>query len=232
MSVATPRVVPTPDVPAPRVDDRPRSAVRLLLLAGPVLLFSGYALHPDLPEEAAAAVSEVADARGTTLAAKLLVAVGALIMVPLVLQVRRHTAPGRGRSMVTAGAALVTVGMASNALSQATYGYLLWWVTDADVSRAAGVQVAEVATTETAATLPVSFLAVPVFAIGLLLLATGLWRARSVPGWAPVVLAVGTVAAAALPVGWPMLVVGVPITAAFAAILLSAPDRSRVTMAS
>jgi hypothetical protein len=232
MSVATPHAPLTSGAPAHRDAGRWPSIAKLLLLAGPVLLFTGYALHPDLPEEAAAALPEVADARGTTLAAKLLVAVGSLVMIPLIVQVRRQMAARRGRSVATAGAALVTIGMASNALSQATYGYLLWWVTDPDVSRAAGVQVADVATTETAATLPVSFLAVPVFAVGLLLVAAGLWRARSVPSWASVVLGVGTIAAAALPVGWPMLVVGVPLTAAFAATLQSAPDRSPAAMAS
>ena len=232
MSVATSHPPPTSAAPARREAGRWPSIAKLLLLAGPVLLFTGYALHPDLPQDAAAALPEVTDARGMTLAAKLIIAVGSLVMIPLILQVRHQMAAHRGRSVATAGAALVTIGMASNALSQATYGYLLWWVTDPDVSRAAGVRVADVATTETAATLPVSFLAVPVFGVGLLLVAGGLWRARSVPGWAPIVLGLGTIASVALPVGWPMLVVGGPITAAFAATLQSAPDRSPATMTS
>jgi hypothetical protein len=232
MSTTIPRAPSPLDAPTRGADSRFASVGAFLLLAGPALLFAGYALHPDLPEEAADIVREVVDVRNTFLIARLLVVVGALIMIPLVLYVRRTLTPDRGRAVMTVGAGLVTIGMASNAVSQATYGYLLWWLTEPDISEAAGIQVAEVATAESFATLPVSFLSVPLFALGLLLVAAGLWRARSAPIWVPVVLAVATVAGGAIGVGWPMLVVGAPITAAFAMALQSARGAGPATVAS
>jgi hypothetical protein len=231
MSVPTAQLPSDLDTPGRRDQGLGLIIARFALLAAPVLLFAGYALHPDLPPEAADALPEVADQRGITLASKLLVATGSLLMIPLILRVRR-LASDRGRVAATAGAALVTLGMASNALSQATYGYLLWWVTDPEVSRDSGLQVADAATTASLATLPVSFLAMPVFVGGLLLVAAGLWRARSGPQWVPVALAVGTILAAAFPVGLPMVVVGIPITAAFAWMLRTAPAPGALVVAS
>jgi hypothetical protein len=69
----------------------------------------------------------------------------------------------------------------------------------------------------------VSFLSVPVFAVGLLLLAASLWRAGSVPRWVPVAIVLVDVAAGAIGVGLLMLVVGAVATAAFGTALFAAP---------
>jgi hypothetical protein len=187
-------------------------------------LFAGYAFHPDLPMDAAAAVGEVVAVRDTFLGSKLAVAVGSLLMIPLVLAVRRRLVPGRGSGLATVAAVLVTVGMASNALSQATHGYLLWFASAPTVDQAAGAAVVEASvTSQSLATLPVSFLSVPVFAVGLLLLAASLWRAGSVPRWVPVAIVLVDVAAGAIGVGLLMLVVGAVATAAFGTALFAAP---------
>jgi hypothetical protein len=204
----------------------------LALLAAPVLFFVGYALHPDLPEDAASALAEVAEVRGQYLGAKLLVAVGALGLVPLVAVVaRRVVASGRGGGLAIAGAALTIVGTVFNALSQATFGYLFWFATAPGVSRQAGLDVVAASQKEGLATLPVSFLSIPVFAVGLLLLAAALWRCGRVPRWVPVLLAVSDVLAGAIGVGPLMLVAGVMVTAAFLGALLTTREEGATALA-
>lgn len=204
----------------------------LALLAAPVLLFVGYALHPDLPEDTASALADVGDGRGQYLAAKLLVAVGALGLAPLVAAVaRRVIASGRGRGLAIAGAALTIVGTAFNAFSQFAFGYLLWFATASDVSREAGEAVVSASEEEGLATLPVSFLSVPVFAVGLLLVAAALWRSGRVPRWVPILLVVGNVLASAIGVGPLMLIPGVMVTSAFWGALLMTRTEGPVALA-
>ncbi len=188
----------------------------LALLTGPVLVFLGYALHPDLPEDTASVLADVAGGRGRFLGAKLLVTLGALGLVPLIAVIaRRVVTSGRGGGLAVAGAALTIVGTTLNALSQFTFGYLLWFATAPGVSPEAGIAVVDASEEEGLATLPVSFLSVPVFAVGLLLVAAALWRCGRVPRWVPVLLVVGNVLASAIAVGPLMLVAGVMATAAF-----------------
>jgi hypothetical protein len=199
---------------APTVPAR-RAAVRggivalcALLLAGPVLFDLGYALHPSLPADVDAALAEVADVRTRHAAAKMMVAVGGLLLIALVLAYRRWLVPGRGRGLATVGAALVAVGSAANALSQATHGYLLYWASDPGVAPPAGVAVVETAEASTdLVTLPVSFFSIPLFALGMVLMAIALWRAGTVPRWVPVGMVVACLAAGAIGTGPLMLAV-------------------------
>lgn len=205
----------------PRQPDR-AGLWQLAWLAAPALLFVGYALHPDLPEDTASALADVADGRGQLLGAKLLVALGALGLAPLIaLVARRVIASGRGAGLAVAGAGLTIVGTTFNALSQATFGYLLWFATATGVSREAGLAVVRASEEEGLATLPISFLSVPVFAVGLLLVAAALWRCGQVPRWVPVMLVVGNVLASAIGVGPLMLVAGAIATIALWGALVS-----------
>lgn len=204
----------------------------LALLVAPVLLFVGYALHPDLPEDLASALADVAGSRGRYLGAKLLVAVGALGLAPLVAVVaRRVVGLGRGGGLAIAGAALTIVGTVFNGLSQATFGYLFWFATASGVSPEAGVDVVGASQEEGLATLPVSFLSVPVFAVGLLLVAGALWRCGRVARWVPVLLAVGDVLSGAIGVGPLMLVTGVMVTAAFWGALMTTREEGATALA-
>lgn len=192
---------------------------RLLWLAGPVLLTVGYAFHPDLPAGTAAALAEVEGQRDTHLAAKLLVALGSLLFVPLVLLVRRRAVPGRGRGLATAAALLCTTGFVLNAVSQVLWGYLLWFATAPAVPRAAGTAVVEASQeAPLLPMLPVSFFSVPLFALGILILAAALWRAGTVPLWVPVALVLLDVVSAAFPTGV-MTLVTLPPVVAFAVAL-------------
>lgn len=206
-------------VQAPR---RPSVAAspRMLFLLGPALLFLGYAFHPDLPADTSAALNDLADGRGMYIATKLAVALGSLLFVPLVLAVRHRAFPGRGRGLASVAAVLCTIGFTSNALSQTLWGYLLWFATDGDVDRGAGVDVVDAAQhAPILPTLPVSFASVPLFALGLLLLAVALWRAGTVPRWVPALLVLVDLVAPVFPVGPVNLVTGTAAVVAFAVAL-------------
>ena len=199
----------------------------LLLLAGPLLFDLGYALHPSLPDDIAAAVAEVDPVRERFVLSKVMVAAGGLLMIALVLALRQRLVPGRGRTLATVAAVLVSLGMACNSLSQATHGYLMFWATDPALDPAAGTAILEVAhgATDTV-TLPVSFLSVPVFAVGMLLFSVALWRAGTVPRWVPVALVLGGIAAGAAGTGPAMVAVLAVDLAAFGAALVAASARS------
>jgi len=182
--------------------------VGALLLAGPVLFDLGYALHPSLPMDVEAALTEVADVRTRHAAAKVMVAFGGLLMIALLLTYRRWLVPARGRGLATAGTALAAIGLAANSLSQAAHGYLLYWASAPGVAPSAGADVVAAAEADTSAvTLPVSFFSVPLFAVGLVLVAVALWRAGSVPRWVPVGMVVAGLAAGTIGTGPLMLVV-------------------------
>jgi hypothetical protein len=219
----------TAAVPAAPVDRAMRPLRTPLLLGGPVLFFVGYTLHPHLPEAADAALAEVATGRGLYLGAKLVVALGGLLMVAVVWAIRERFSVGRGRVLLTIGATLTAVGMTANAISQAVWGYLLWFLTAPTVEPADGAEIVgaaqATAVEESLATLPISFVSVPLFAVGLLLLAVGLWRSRAVPRWVPITIVVTTVLAGAFGVGLPMLAVGAAATVAFAVALRATPSR-------
>lgn len=194
--------------------------VGLLLLAGPVLFDLGYALHPSLPMEVDDALAAVAEVRTRHAAAKVMVAAGGLITIALVLAYRSLLVPARGRLVATVGAVLVAVGMAANSLSQATHGYLLYWASGPDVDRAAGADVVAAAVSSTElVTLPVSFWSVPLFAVGLLLIAVALWRAGTVPRWVPIGIVVAGVAAGAIGTGpWMLAVLALDVAVAATAL--------------
>ncbi|WP_153394156.1 hypothetical protein [Ornithinicoccus halotolerans] len=198
----------------------------LLLIAGPILFNLGYALHPTLPENVTAALDQVGDVRERHAAAKVIVAVGGLLMIALVLTLRRYLVPGPGRTLATVGATLAAVGLAFNSLSQVTHGYLLFWATAPGVEPAAGLAVVEAAQrTEALVTLPVSFWSVPMFALGLVLFAASLWRANTVPRWVPVAMVLAGFASGAIATGPAMLAVLAVDAAAYGTALVIASRR-------
>jgi len=200
-----------------------------LLLAGPVLFDLGYALHPSLPMDVEAALTEVADVRSRHAAAKVMVAFGGLLMIALLITYRRWLVPARGRGLATVGTALAAIGLAANSLSQSAYGYLLYWASAPEVDPSAGVDIVSAAESATApVTLPVSFWSVPLFAVGLVLVAVALWRSGNVPRWVPVGMVVGGVAAGAIGTGPLMLVVLVLDVAVAGTALAHAARRAAV----
>ena len=196
----------------------------LLLIAGPLLFDLGYALHPALPDDAAAALAQVGDVRVQHAAAKVAVAIGGLIMIGLLLTLRRYLVPDRGRVLATIGVVLATIGLAFNSLSQATHGYLMFWASAPGVDPAAGFAVLEQAQmSEGWVTLPVSYWSVPLLALGVVLFAASLWWANTVPRWVPIAMVVAGFAGGAIATGPAMLaVLALDVAASGTALVIAA----------
>jgi hypothetical protein len=215
--------VEAPTLPRTDAGRRWLTTVAPLLMAGPVLFDLGYVLHPDLPNDAAAALEAVADVRTQHATAKLMVAFGGLLIIALVVTLRRWLTPGRGRALSTVAVALVAVGAACNSLSQAVYGYLLYWATAPGVDPAAGLAVLEATQDDGGPiTLPVTFFSLPVYALGMVLLAAALWRAGSVPRWVPVGIVLAAAAGSVIMLGPLYLAVLVADVAVFGTALVCA----------
>lgn len=213
---------PAPVLPRTDAGRRWLTTVGGILIAGPVLFDVGYTLHPSLADDAAAALTEVVDVRNQLVASKVLVAVGGLLIIGLVLTLRRYLVPGRGRTLATVGVTLMAIGHAFNALSQVTWGYLMFWASAPDVDLAAGLAVLQTRASEGLAALPVSFWSVPMFAVGTLLFAVALWWADSVPRWVPVAIVLAGVVGGAVGTGPLMLAALALDVAAYGTALVTA----------
>lgn len=166
--------------------------------AAPLLVLSNVLL-PTLPNKAADVVVKAPPVVGQLIAAHLVYIVASLLFIPFTLALWRI--PGRRGSVLRlVGGSLTIIGMLSNALGEATDGYLLWGVVRAHVDPAAQVRLLDLLDKSNVA-LPVSFLAIPVAVLGALLLTAGVLRAKVVPAWAPWTLIVGAVISAGAGVG-------------------------------
>lgn len=188
---------PGAQAPGRRIDlDRPESAGAspdpfprmraAALVAGPVLLAAGSALHPTDEADPAAALAVVAGAQTQWLVAHAVLIVAAACFVPLATALRHTTeryAPGRARlgSLLTAVGAVAVVGILA---AESTAAWALSRSADATAAAAVMEDLELVAT--------LLFL-VPVLALyaGLLLLAGGLRRVPGTPAVQPACLAVG-----------------------------------------
>jgi hypothetical protein len=79
-------------------------------------------------------------------------------------------------------------------------------------------------------TLPVSFWSIPVFALGIVLVAVALWRAGTVPRWVPVGMVVASLAAGAIGTG-PLMLAVLALDVAVAATALAAVARGAAVVA-
>ena len=200
----------SPAVADPTARVRRRTAVVLGAVAGP-LLVAANAWIPSLGESAREAVTTLEADSSTAdrfLVAQLAYALASLLFIPLVLVVWRDTA-ARGRVLRLIGGTLIVIAMVANALSLTLWGYLMWLGARGGADEDSLVRMMTFSDSS-AATLPVSFIAIPIAVLGLLVLGAGVLRSGSLPRWAPWLLIVGTVIFAAAQPGVAGLLLGVP----------------------
>ncbi|GIG30193.1 hypothetical protein [Cellulomonas marina] len=195
-----------------------RRLTTALALAAPPLLVLGNALMPALPRDPAQAVAAVPAVADRYLAAALMYALASLLHVPFVLALWR-VGTRRGAWLRFGGGAVLVLAMVLNALSLVLWGYLLWGSARAGLPDELQVRLGA-ALDGSAATLPVSFLAVPLAVLGMLALAAGLLRSRVVPHWAVGLWVVGVLASASVGAG-PLALVGLVGAAGGAVLVLS-----------
>lgn len=194
----------------PRVESDPTRLLRrrfltALAVVAPVLFTLSNVIMPKVSGSTAkdlvARIPAVAD---RLLGASVLYAVASLLLIALPVAIWRIDVR-RGSALRLAGGVLVIVGAASNAFGEVVQGYLAWGMHNSDVTRASQVRVFDLLDKSSAA-LPISFIAIPVLSLGLLLMMIGVLRAGVVPIWMPVLTIVAALASGFVGVGIPALV--------------------------
>jgi hypothetical protein len=191
-----------------RLDDDPTRAWRsglttVLAAAAPVLFTLSNVIMPVLHGSNTAVVAHIPAVADRLLATKLGYALASLLLVFVAVALWR-LGGRRGALLRFGGGLLLIVGAVSNALGEVVYGYAGWAMHQAGVVPVAQVRVFDLLD-NSAAALPLSFLAIPVLSLGLVLIMVGVLRAGVVPWWLPVLIIVGGLAAGFAPEGIPSL---------------------------
>ncbi|PZU39348.1 MAG: hypothetical protein DI573_07325 [Microbacterium sp.] len=166
---------------------------RILLLAAgiaaPILFVAGQALLPNLGRDPDEAFPLMLQYRDQLIVSRLLTTAGAYLLLPTLWLIARL-----GGKTTWVGAAIAAVGTFFNAVSQGVNGYAAWAVTAPGLDHTESMQ-SLLHLDQGAVALPVSYWSIPVFALGLVVLAIGLLIAKTSPRWMPSLLIVGVVAA-------------------------------------
>jgi hypothetical protein len=192
-----------------RFDHDPTRAWRsglttVLAAAAPILFTLSNVIMPALHGSNASVVAHIPPVADRLLATKFGYAVASLLLVFVAVALWR-VSERRGAALRLAGGVLLIVGGVSNALGEVVFAYSAWGMHRAGVAPAAQAHVFSLFDNSTAA-LPISFLAIPVMSVGLVLLMAGVLRAAIVPWWLPVLVIVGGLAAGFVGVGVPALI--------------------------
>jgi len=124
-------------------------------------------------------------------------------------------APARGARWATVGGSFIWLGAAIYGVGVAGWAAIYFYATDtAVIDPAAAARLVARANDDTARMLAIPFGGALLVAIGSLLLAVALWRARTVPRWVPVAGAAGTVATILVPPGTALGLVGEALSSA------------------
>ncbi|REF30042.1 hypothetical protein [Calidifontibacter indicus] len=203
--------------------------VRTATAAGTLLFLAGQAALPVLPNSIEDAFPGMVAHRDQLMASRLLTSIGCFLLVLTGVALATMLARRVGRSRtVRVGGALVAVGMFFNAVAQAVQGYATYVATGAGVDAESGQVVVQDIVAGPVG-FPLSFASVPLFAIGFVVVAIGLYVSRAVPVWLPTLLLVGTVMAGALAGRGPVVALTqAPVTIALIA-LAALMTRPRAT---
>lgn len=216
---ATLRSAPTDNRPGV-VGTRTRSAwLAFAIFAAPLIFTIGQSLLPVLPDDLDSAFPGMIEHRDALFASQLLTAAGAFLFVPAVVAIWSLVPrAARGAGLLLVGGIVLAVGTWSNGLSEAVLGYVGRAATSSAVPPDAGASVLRALDLDVLglAGLPISFLPIPIFALGLLLTAVALIVSRSVPIWQPIAIIVGTLASFAFAGMGPIaLLTGLPLIIGF-----------------
>lgn len=169
------------------------SLSRILVLAAgiaaPILFVIGQALLPNLGRDVDTAFALMLQHRDQLIVSRLLTAAGAYLLLPSLWVISRL-----GGRVTVVGAAIAGIGTFFNAVSQGVQGYAAWGATAPGLDHGATMKTL-LHVGDGAAGIPVSYWSIPLFGVGLVILAIGLLIARTAPWWAPALLLIGVVLA-------------------------------------
>lgn len=206
MTAATDPTLLDPGIRRPEADPTVgwrRSATTAAAVAAPVLFTVSNVALPKLTGSDADVVAHIPPVADQLLASHLLYALASLLFIPMTIALWRIRVR-RGSVLRYTGGLLLVVGATSNALGEVVDGYLGWGLHRATVDRAGQVRLFHLLD-NSAAALPISFIAIPLLFLGLLVMMVGVIRARVVPTWLPTLAVVGSAGSAVVGVGAPAL---------------------------
>jgi hypothetical protein len=182
---------------APRLDSDPTRGWRFgvttgVAAAAPLLFTLSNVFLPVLHGSTASVVAHIPAVANRLLAVKLVYALASLLLIALAVAIWRIDTR-RGAVLRFAGGVLLIIGAISNALGEVVDGYVAWGMHHAAIPAAGQIRVFDLLDNSSAA-LPVSFLAIPVMSVGILIAMAGLLKARVLPWWLPVLVIVGGLA--------------------------------------
>ena len=168
-----------------------KTVAGVCMIAAPLLLLAGMVVHPERVTDEAGQLAVVAGDMDQWFSAHLLLLGSIVLAVPAVLGLM-HMLREREVSYGHLGGGLGLLGLIAIAGVVAIDGFVGWQMAAADADRGAMVALYERLNETAGVVIPfygMSF----AFALGLLMLAVGLYRAHAVQSWMAVFLAIGSV---------------------------------------
>jgi hypothetical protein len=161
------------------------------MMLAPIVLLAGMVIHPERKTDEAAQLAVVADNLDAWFIAHLLVAVSLLLVVPAVLGLM-HMLREREVALAHVGGGLALAGILAVTGLVAIDGFVGWQMGAAGADRAEMTALLE-RVNETAGVFIPFYLMSFAFALGIVVLAFGLYRARAVQWWMAAFLAIAAV---------------------------------------
>jgi hypothetical protein len=158
------------------------------MILGPICIVLGHLLNVNSAEAPAQYVRDISAHHIAFIAGSVIVSAGAFLVIPAMIGAMR-LAPGRGGPLVTAGGLLASIAAAGLGAGTLMLGLVIGMLTPAHASLA--LQVDQIGQHSSIGNLP--FQLAPGLAIGAILVAAGLYRARLAHRWPAILLAIGTV---------------------------------------
>jgi hypothetical protein len=186
-----------------------RTVAGLCLIAAPAALGAALLIHPG--EGEAGLVGSIAENPGRIQAASLLIILSTVLFVPALMGIL-NLVRGRGVILVHIGVGLMLIGVIGHAVWSG-FQVVLAALTQSNLDQA------QLAATIEGSGPPPALIVIMVmflvgFFLGLVVLATGLWRSRAVPRWVPVGLILVAASDFVLPGGKIFAAIGVALAVA------------------
>lgn len=169
-----------------------RTAAGVSMIAGPLLITIGFALHPRDKSDEAARLALIAQHPSRFWLAHFVIVLGFAATIPAVLGLV-HLARRRAPELAYLGGALTLLGIVGTAVTIGLDG-ITGWLMIHNPHRAAMVSFQQ-QLNHTRALIPYAVIGGGAFTLGLLVLAGGLYMSRAVPRWSSVGVAAGAIAA-------------------------------------
>ena len=161
----------------------------MCMVAAPLLLLVGMVIHPERKSDVADQLAVVADNMDAWFAAHLIVLISLVLAVPAVLGLM-HMLREREVAFGHLGGGLAMVGILATTGVVAIDGFVGWQAAESPSPEM--VALFERVTETTGVVIPFFVMSLG-FAVGMLFLAAGLYRARAVQSWTAAMLGVGSI---------------------------------------